>query len=143
MNIFERIASYNLPYGKYAVFGSALLEVFGIRKAQDIDIIITPDLYEELKMNGEWEEKQANGFSMLIRGEACLTTTQTVPTDGTYCPDRLKLIADAVPLQGIPFVRLEEVIECKISYDRPKDRDDLEKIEEYLRELKGMNLYPE
>lgn len=46
-NIFERIKKFNLPEGQYAVFGSSLLDVFGIRPAADLDIIVTPELFEK------------------------------------------------------------------------------------------------
>lgn len=57
MNIFDRVKKFNLPLGQYAVFGSALLEVWGIRPAADLDIIATPELYEKLKKDG-WAERQ-------------------------------------------------------------------------------------
>ena len=46
MDIFARIKKFNLPRGEYAVFGSALLDVWGIRRAADLDIIATPELFE-------------------------------------------------------------------------------------------------
>ncbi len=136
-NIFERIEKYNLPKSHYAVFGSALLEVFGIRKAADLDIIVTPELYKKLKTDG-WDEIQANGFAMLRKGEADVTTLQDEPTDGKYCPDRMKLIKDAVIINGLPFVRIEEVIACKTDYDREKDRVDILSIHKYI-EIQGSN----
>ena len=78
------------------------------------------------------EEGQGNGFSYLARGEASIATVQARATDGDYNPDRIKLIQEAVIIQGVPFVRIEDVIECKTAYDRPKDHQDLEMIEEYL-----------
>ncbi|MEK6760303.1 MAG: hypothetical protein AABX93_00075 [Nanoarchaeota archaeon] len=139
MNIFERIRKFNLPLGEYAVFGSALLDVWGIRRAADLDIIATPKLYEKLKRDG-WEEKSANGFTMLVRDEANVTTVQDKATDGDYCPDRIKLIKDAVLIRGLPFVRIEEVIACKRAYNRPKDLTDITSIENYIKTNKE-NLY--
>ena len=52
MEIISRIKSLNLPLGKYIVFGSAVMEVHGIRKAKDIDVIVDKDVYEELKRSG-------------------------------------------------------------------------------------------
>lgn len=144
MNIFERVKKLKLPRGQYAVFGSALLEVWGIRKAADLDIIATPKLYNKLKKEG-WKEKQAHGFPMLVKGDANVTTVQDRPTDGNYCPDRLKLIKDVIKIKGVPFVRIEEVVACKIDYDRPKDRKDIRAIKNYLKNRKkqksNFNLY--
>ena len=131
MIIFDRIKKFNLPMGEYAVFGSALLDVWGIRKAADLDIIATPELYDQLKSDG-WEEKQANGFPMLSKDDANVTTIQDRPTDGSYCPDRLQLIKDATLIEGVPFVRVEEVIACKKAYNRPKDIADIAALEKYM-----------
>lgn len=130
-NIFARIQKFNLPDGEYAVFGSALMDVMGIRPAKDLDIIATPELYQQLKTAG-WPEHQANGFTILRRGEADVTTVQDRPTDGDYHPDRRKLIKNAVVIEGCPFVRIEEVVACKTAYNREKDRTDIAKIKEYL-----------
>lgn len=142
MNIFERIKKLNLPEGEYAVFGSALLDVWGIRKAADLDIIATPELYTKLK-NGGWEEKQANVFTILKKEDADITTVQEKPTDGSYFPDRVKLIKEAVFVRGVPFVRIEEVVACKKDYGRPKDFTDIKSTEIYLENCvrNGKNPY--
>lgn len=140
MDIFERVRKFKLPVGEYAVFGSSLLDVWGIRKAADLDIIVLPELYESLKKEG-WKEKQANGFLMLSKDDADVTTVQNKPTDGTYFPDRHKLIKEAVLINGIPFVRIEEVIECKKNYNRPKDIVDIESINIYIKSRQGKDLY--
>lgn len=130
-DIFERIRRLNLPMGEYAVFGSALLDAWELRRAADLDIIVTPELFKLLEENG-WEQKQAHGFSLLRRGEADVTTVQDKPTDGNYFPDRLRLIKEATVIYGIPFVSVREVMACKKAYNRPKDRRDILLLEEYL-----------
>lgn len=135
MEIFERIRKFNLPAGQYAVFGSALLDAWGLRPAKDLDIIVTPELFEQLK-NQEWEEIQANGFTILRKEDADVTTVQDKPTDGDYNPDRLQLIEEAIYINGLPFVKIEEVIACKRAYNRPKDQQDIKLIEEYLASIK-------
>ncbi|MEK7498074.1 MAG: hypothetical protein AAB656_04100 [Patescibacteria group bacterium] len=131
MKIFERVKKFNLPKGKYAIFGSALLDVWGLRSASDLDIIVTPELFEQLKNKG-WEEKQGNGFIILTKEDANVTTVQNKPTDGNYNPDRLQLIREATVINGIPFVRVEEVIACKTAYNRPKDLRDIKLLKDYL-----------
>lgn len=133
MTIFERIKRLKLPQGQYAVFGSALLEVWGLRKAADLDIIVTPELFEDLKKKG-WKEKQGNGFLILQKYDADVTTIQNKPTDGDYCPDRLELIKNAAIIQDCPFVAIEEVIACKTAYGREKDIKDIKMIKKYLKD---------
>ena len=126
--------------GEYAVFGSSLLDVWGIRKANDLDIIVTPELYNHLKEEG-WEERQAHGFTMLVKDDADVSTVQDKPTDGDYCPDRLQLIKDAVIINGVPFVRAEEVLACKKAYNRSKDLEDIKAIEDYINDHEGQDVY--
>lgn len=133
MNIFERIKQIGLPFGQYAVFGSALLEVWGIRKAADLDIIALPGLYEWLRKEG-LEEKYEDGITWFKKGEADITTIQFKPTTGSYLPDRVKLIKEAAIINGCPFVRIEEVIACKRDYNREKDQKDVVNILEYLKQ---------
>jgi len=131
MDIFSRIKKFNLPFGQYAVFGSALLDVWRLRSANDLDIIVTPELFDKLKKEG-WEEKQGNGFTILSKGDANITTVQDKPTDGDYFPDRLELIRNAIIINEIPFVRVEEVVACKTAYGRPKDLQDIKFLKDYL-----------
>jgi len=131
MDIFTRVKKFKLPVGQYAVFGSSLLDAWGLRKAVDLDIIVTPELYQKLKEEG-WEEHQAHGFPMLVKNDANVTTVQDKPTDGDYNPDRMQLIKEANKIKGIPFVRVEEVIACKKAYNRPKDWQDIKLLEDYL-----------
>lgn len=136
MKISERVKKFNLPPGQYAVFGSALLDVWGLRTANDLDIIVTPELYEQLKNDG-WEEHQGNGFTYLSREDANVTTVQDKPTDGDYNPDRLQLIREAIIIEDTPFVKIEEVIACKTAYNRLKDLEDIKLIKDHLKKNKS------
>ena len=40
-----------------------------------------------------------------------------------------QLIKEAVIIQDVPFVRIEEVVACKTDYDREKDRVDIDSIQ--------------
>ncbi len=131
-NIFERIKRYDLAPGEYAVFGSSLMDVMGIRPAKDLDIIATPKLFSELEKRG-WQRIQANGFEIMRNDEADVTTAQDKPTDGSYNPDRLAMIRNSILINGCPFVRIEEVIACKTAYNRPKDLVDIASIKRFLQ----------
>ena len=143
LSIFERVKKFDLPLGEYAVFGSSLLDVWGIRRANDLDIIVTPELFEKLKKDDTWKDDSGPGYQLLKKGEADVTTVQDKPTvgKGNYCPDRLQLIKDAVIIHGVPFVRIEEVLACKTDYDREKDHVDIAAIKEYIEKHKGEDLY--
>ena len=140
MDIFERVKKLNFPIGEYAVFGSSLLDVWGIRKSNDLDIIATPELFEHLRQDDTWKDDSGDGYELLTKGEADVTTIQNRSTRN-YNPDRIKLIKEAVIINGVPFVRIEEVIACKKDYNRPKDWQDIASVERYMKEHEGQDLY--
>ena len=56
MNIIQKIKELNLPSTQYIIVASSVLDVLGIRKASDIDIAVTKDLFNKMRKTGEWEE---------------------------------------------------------------------------------------
>lgn len=130
MNLTEKVKELNLPFGKYAVFGSGPLSVHGIRETRDIDIITTPEIYHQLKTQPGWEEKSwPSGGKFLSKDEFEVTTDWKYKD---YDPNILKIISEADIISGIPFIRLEEVIAWKKAYGREKDLEDIKLIENYL-----------
>lgn len=72
--LLKEIKKLNLPLGKFAVSGSGPLTAHGIRETSDVDIIILPEIYGQLK-NESWEEKiWSNGAKYLAKGnfEVCM-----------------------------------------------------------------------
>jgi len=55
MEFIQRVKELGLPEGQYMVVGSATLDVLGIREADDIDLLFSPELYEDLKENKGWK----------------------------------------------------------------------------------------
>ncbi len=45
----KRVKKLNLPTNEYVVIGSGLLDVLGIRKAVDIDIVASRQLFKKLQ----------------------------------------------------------------------------------------------
>lgn len=129
MSITERIRVLGFPPGEYVVFGSAVLEVLGLRTAGDLDIAVLPTLYERLRASGEWGEEERFGKIFLVQEgieispqlewEAYPTTTQ-------------EAIDSALVINGIPFLNLRELKKFKQVYGRPKDLADIALIDEYF-----------
>lgn len=142
MDIFSRVLKYDLPAGEYAVFGSALLDVWGIRRADDLDIIASEKLFAELKASG-WGTLKSypDGTEMISREDANVCTSQPFNPAISYNPDREQLVRDAVVINGVPFVRIEDVIACKHDYGRAKDHDDIASIARHLAHRAGDAIY--
>ena len=126
---FEAVRALELPKGKYAVFGSGPLAARGLKKAGDIDLIVTPDLFAELLARKEFTQKPAeSGSPSLVVGDVeifcdwnCGMTEQVS-----------EMIATAEEIEGLPFVQLKFVAEWKRKYGREKDLRDLALIEKFL-----------
>lgn len=129
MDIIRKVKSLNLPLGEYAVFGSGPLVIRGIREAHDIDVVVTPELYQKLKKEG-WKEKVwEGGGKHLAKGVFEVTTKWGC---GEYNPAIDQLIDEAEIMDEIPFVRLEEVLKWKQAFGREKDKRDIQLIEDFL-----------
>ena len=56
--IVKSVRAFDLPKGEYAVFGSGLMDVYGLRNSKDIDLIVTKKLFEQMKNNPFWQPKR-------------------------------------------------------------------------------------
>ncbi len=132
MDVILRIKSLKLPVGKYVVFGSSVMEVHGIRKARDIDLIVDEDLYKELQRRG-WERYWF--FKRVL-------TCKALKKDGNeafsnikwknYQVENEELFKNAEIIDGVPFMQLREYLRYKRLLPREKDKKDVKLLEEYL-----------
>lgn len=137
MDIVSRVKALNLPQGQYAVFGSGVLEVHGIRKAKDVDVLITEELYEKLKKEG-WKRKW---FFWRTLWAKCITNGQNEAFTNLYWarkyrPDTQELINQAELHGGVPFLRLEDLLEFQRNLPREKDKKGVKMMENYLASKK-------
>ena len=138
MEISDKVMALYLPPGKYVVVGGAM-EAFGIRKANDLDIVVTEDLFADLMRKG-WK---------LCECEKCQVKQQQGSTDRTlkgdgvdilseysygdlYHADTNELIKNAAIIDGVPYVQLKELLKWKKASRREKDLKDIVLIEEFL-----------
>jgi hypothetical protein len=139
MEIIEKVKALNLPSKQFVVMGGAVLELKGIRKAQDIDIIVTKTLFEELKKDPKWEYKRELGSLGNITVES-LENHKGVSLYfhiyGGGDIDCFRNNQDRIEeIQGIYFVSLSNLLEAKSStWNREKDKADVELIKKYLLE---------
>jgi len=130
--LFARVKELNLPIGKYALFGSAPLGIRNLKDCHDVDIIATEELWNEYKNKPEWELKEMHnefGDVYLCNGDIELWKKWRA---GDWNIENL--IKEAEMIDGLPFVRLEEMIKWKKMNGREKDLRDAETAEKYLRE---------
>jgi len=134
--IIEIVKKLDLLEGEYAVFGSALLDVLGLRESGDVDLILTKKLFEELARREDWEK-----FTYENNGDEALKYQgDFVDVAFYYCnyfpgcdeAGILGMIKDAAIIEGVNFVSLEDTLKWKRAAGREKDLRDVGMIEGYL-----------
>ncbi len=126
--IMEKVKALNLPKGSYVVFGSCPLAIAGLREANDIDLVVSKEVFERLRESG-WQE--------LHKNENDKPLVHDVFEAHHYWKFSLhhsrleELLVSATIVDGIPFASLEEVRKWKVSSGRPKDLVDIELIDNY------------
>ncbi|MCL4400344.1 hypothetical protein M1506_03695 [Patescibacteria group bacterium] len=126
--LFERVRDIGLPAGGYAIFGSGPMAVRGLRDCRDIDVIVIAEVFDEYKGASGWDIKELNDVEYLFRNDVELWKEW-----GPGEWDIKQLIEDSEVIEGLPFVRLTEVLKWKKILKREKDLKDIEILEAYFK----------
>lgn len=119
------------------------MEVLDIRQANDIDIVVTEDLFDDLIRQGwqvcecgKCQDMRKNGYPYRILKSEGVDVFPDYSYRDQYRADTKELINTANVIDGVPYVRLEELLKWKKAAARAKDLKDVELIENFLREQK-------
>ena len=130
ISIISRIRKLDLPEGQYMVTGSAILELLGIRPAQDIDLLVSPELFKELQEKRGWHIHPKYPTSIDNDDQTAGAKQSLDFMRQNYT------LKEALPLaylhDGIPFGSLELLVDAKTQLGREKDLKDIKLIQEYL-----------
>jgi hypothetical protein len=133
MDIFAEIKKLQLPASDFIVLGSGVMGALGIRRINDIDLLVTPDIFEGLKAKG-WEYDV-----VAIEGrdrERLRQGVIEVFKDFWYNNGTSELRLDAIQptvIDDIRFLPLEMLREVKQKMGRDKDHNDVVLIDDYLK----------
>lgn len=108
------------------MIGSGVMASYGIRDFKDIDLLVTPELYAELKSKG-WQEKVVKPGFVVVENGIFEASPQMIST-GNYNPDIQKIIRNADIINDVSFMTLDETINFKRALGREKDLRDIELI---------------
>lgn len=132
--LISKIRELDLPFGQYIVVGGAVLAAHGIRETSDLDIVVTPALFEALLQKGwpldgvyeqKWNRKRLKEDAIEIYPDMYLEKQQVLL-------DIQEAIDHAEIIDGIPFQTLEHLLMCKTDTGREKDMSDVVAIRNYL-----------
>lgn len=128
------IRSLELPLGSYVIIGGSGLAVRGIRESNDIDMVVTRNLFKELQDKGwpidepfkqKWNRVRLKREPFEIFTDIYLKRSkQFIPAD--------QLVKNAELVEGIPFLSVRDILFYKTDDPRPKDITDIALIADYL-----------
>ncbi|MBI2798427.1 hypothetical protein HYX70_04005 [Candidatus Saccharibacteria bacterium] len=117
------------PPGSYVLFGSCSLAALNLREANDIDMLVSEDLFEELKSSG-WKQIYKGPKDEPVTYDAFEAHSSW--GFSPYSPTLGHLLSSAVVIEAVPFAALEEVRKWKQGRLSTKDIRDIKLIDNYL-----------
>lgn len=132
--VLGKLSELELSPEQYIVVGSGVLDVLGIRRANDIDFVTTPETFNELSERG-WEA--ANNSPSLIKDDFEVYLAWD-SVDGE--PNFGDLMSSHQAVEKYNFVKLDRLLDWKRRVARPKDLKDVELIEKFLKN-KQLNIF--
>lgn len=128
-SVLGELHELELPKGSYMVMGSGILDALGIRKAHDVDLVLSTDLYTELVADGWTEGTSSDGKPRLEHG---MIEAYDRWTDEASVKTLDELLIDAEWVNGVPYNSLAKLSLYKARRGQDKDLADLALIQQYL-----------
>ncbi len=132
MDIIKKLKELNYPLGSYVVIGGGILSALGIREARDVDMAVTPELFDKLAKSGEYKIEERYGHKFLVSAEVEISSRLEWEDYETTTEEAIK---SAEIIEGFPFLNIEETIKFKKALGREKDFRDIELLGEYLEKI--------
>lgn len=129
INKFRRL---NYPKNKMLIVGSGSMALFGLKKNNDIDIWTTEDVLQKISKDPQFVLKKSrmDGSNIYQTKDESIEIGSTLPPFKDTVIDHLRR---SIIIYGIHFQSLQDVLIWKRMVNRPKDRKDIEIIEEFLK----------
>jgi hypothetical protein len=133
MDIFAKLSSLNLPPHEYIVTGSGILAALNIRPANDIDLLVSPRAFAELRDRG-WKFELVSVGGIIDREKLSFDIFEAFHDFKVSGYDQKIEIGTLMPtvVNGINFLPLTMLREIKLGMKRDKDLVDIELIDSYL-----------
>ena len=130
---FAVLKKYNLPMGSYVIGGSGPLGIRGIREIQDVDILVSNELRDDLiKKYGMVDDGKVKKIVFpKDEIEAFWEGSFYTQEKDKHAPTVKQVISRAEIIDGLPFESLDDSIYFKRKLNRPKDLEDIKSIEEW------------
>ena len=120
--LLNLIESLNLPKSEYYILSSGVLLLYGVReKAGDLDLCVSPSLFETLKKQFNLTDDKRNSCGFYaITDDVEIVVNEKSDFERTF-------------KDGYPVQTLESILAFKKNRCAPKDIPDIAQIERYLK----------
>lgn len=128
MRITQEIKTLGLVPGSYVVVGGGVLVALDLLEwDDDIDLCVTPEVFQRLRSAG-WQQELWHKKTVLKHGNF------DVGIGFSYWTLE-QLLEDALVIEDVPFMSLEKLHAWKLAMGREKDKRHLRLIEEYQKNI--------
>lgn len=132
--ILDYLRSLKLPANDFAIFGSGPMYAYGLKDLDnDLDIIARGKAWEKALELGAVDQNAFHGLGKVELADGKIEITNYWFDDlqpGVWDVD--ELIDNAVIIDGLKYVTLENVLKWKKLFGRPKDLAHAKIIEDFL-----------
>jgi len=129
--LLSELEKLNLPKDKFAITSSGPIGIRNIREINDIDIIVSPDLWQDLSI--KYKVVKENDLESIYIGNIQVLGNGSLYTNPKF-GDVINQINNADIIDKYRYVKLNTILEVKKLMSRPKDINDVKLIEEYLKQ---------
>lgn len=126
--LLKELSTLNLPKDQYAITSSGVLAAHGIREANDLDVLVTDDLWT--KISQQYSINKELLFKIEIGNIEILGPGSAFRDQGIASIN--EIINSAEIINGYPFVKLNLIKQFKAKLGRDKDLKDIALIDQFL-----------
>lgn len=125
--VHQLINSLQLPKQDYVVIAGGVMEILGIRRTNNLDIVVSKQIYERYRRRMGWKEYRfENGDKIIVRhGVAIMTRWMDF--------DLATLRKSAFRRDGVHYMSIDLLIAAKQKLRRPKDLADIRLLRAYQK----------
>ena len=134
MNIKAVLSEAHLDLDNAMVIGSGILNALELRKSNDVEVIVSEQIYKNLEQDTSFEKKEIQGRSSLESGLLNVSTVWTI-VDQEWTFE--SLLEHSIVIDDVRYITVEFLCNAKTSWllngeFRQKDKDDVVLMNVYL-----------
>ena len=134
MNIKSILSEAHLNSDNAIVIGSGILNALELRKSNDVEVIVSEQMYRNIEKDESFREKEVKGRSSLESGLLGVGTLWTI-VDKQWTFE--SLLDHSIVVDGVRYITVEFLCNAKTSWllngeFRQKDKDDIVLMNTYF-----------